>query len=134
MAWVPQRPFGPWPLDTAAASNLSWPLGHQPGRLDTWRKLTPTLPKKHEQIRETRRKTMTFIYFHRQSEVSSIHFKCGYRTRGNLGPPGRSSDTLLEDHGAARLQVGVGQHGGMSTGHGRRKFRSQTQLPTFLDK
>ncbi|CAL1139961.1 unnamed protein product [Cladocopium goreaui] len=36
MAWVPQRPFGPWPLDTAAASNLSWPLGHQPGRLETW--------------------------------------------------------------------------------------------------
>ena len=36
MAWVPKRPSGPWPLETEAASNASWALGHQPGRLETW--------------------------------------------------------------------------------------------------
>ena len=36
MAWRPQRPEGPWPLETEAASNSSWRLGHQPGRLETW--------------------------------------------------------------------------------------------------
>ena len=36
MAWVPKRPSGPWPLETEAASNSSWALGHQPGRLETW--------------------------------------------------------------------------------------------------
>ena len=35
MVWSPQRPVG-WPADSEEASNASWPLGHQPARLETW--------------------------------------------------------------------------------------------------